>query len=141
MTPSRSGAATPRAAQSAALPVLDLDALVRPIGRVKRFKVEHDVMPIDGVSMNIFEQLREQAGKGETLQPGTEMELTRKILHQIIPTMSEEHLHALAVEEMLQIIMMARISVDRVRDFIRSQERSGKAPRPAHPGRARARSK
>lgn len=136
MTPSPSGAA-----KSADAPLLDLDALVIPIGRVKRFGQTHDVLPIDGVSYALFVQLTERGARGEAVSQTQELELATKILAQVMPTMSPEHLQALALDEKLKIIVLAGKSIDKVKAFIRSQDLAGNARRPVFKGRAPARSK
>lgn len=132
MTPNRPGGTSTKP------PVLDLDALVKPVGRIKRFGKEHDVMPIDGVSQSLFEQLTDRHKAGEQVSLTEQSEIGAKIIAQLLPTMDAEDRDRLSLEERLRVIQMAAKAIEQVQEFIEGQEGNGRRPSPK--GRAAGRS-
>ncbi len=123
-------------------PILDLDALAAPVGRIRRFGAEHDVLPIDGVSQEMFEQIASRAKKGEDVELGEQMDLSRKLIAQTVPTMSEEDRRKLSLHDMVRIITMAGKTIDDVEAWIAAQGRgettAGKGEEPQAPGQPAA---
>lgn len=110
--------------------LLDLDALVQPVGQVRRFGKVFDVLPLDGVSQQIFAQLADRNKSGETIPMTEQIDAGLSILGQVLPGMPEEERKRLSAEEQLKIIVMAGTAIERVQEFIQGQEGNGRRPTP-----------
>lgn len=137
MSPNPSGGKT---GPGRKLELLDLDALVEPVGQIRKNGKVFKVMPIDGVGQELFAQLVDRHTAGEKIPVTEQAQIGDKILVQVLPEADEEDRKRLTMEEKLKVISMAATAVERVRAFIR-EAMGGNAQRPAPKGRASARSR
>lgn len=97
--------------------VLDLDALVRPIGKVRLGGNDHDVRPISGRAYGLLATFA-KTGKDATIDE--QLAVGRKIASDIVPTLSASEVESLTIDQILAIIGKATIHVDKVKDAIDS---------------------
>ncbi len=114
------------------LPLLDMDALDKPIGRIKRFRLFHDVLPIDGRGYDLYKQATSPGAKG------LEIDMLRSIIKDVVPSMSEEHLHRLSVDNLGTIIRFALQPVETLQRTIDVHEKKDSA-RPVKRGSSKGR--
>lgn len=99
---------------------LDLDALVKPVGKIKLRGKTYVVLPVQGAAMTLIEQLVQEA-KGSKGKPkdGTEyLERGRKIVAAVVPTLGEALIKELNPEQLTAIIGKATGQVDKVKKVV-----------------------
>jgi hypothetical protein len=114
---------------SAGLDILDLDALVRPVGRVKVRGKLYEIMPISGRGMQLFAQM---AAKEITVRQM--LETTQTIVGDIIPALPKDDLGRLTMDQLTAIAERAQLTTRTVERVVGRAEknvsaRSGKAKR------------
>lgn len=102
------------------LEIIDLDALVRPIGRVRLDKELHDVLPINGRGADLLQQIA--TGRGDPAVQRTWLSVARTIIADCIPTLTIDQVKALSIEQVTATIGIATKQADNVRKIIESME-------------------
>lgn len=102
--------------------ILDLDALVRPIGKIKLAGKTHDILPVQGVAMQIVEQVAQQARRGTKANPTEQLDRGRRIVRAVVPTLTQEQVDRLNPEQLTAVINKATGPVDRVKGVIRESD-------------------
>lgn len=102
-----------------ALPNLDLDALAAPVGTITRFGKTHEVLPLNAVGEHLLHQLAAQ--KDAAPSTTDQVALARRIVADIIPSMSSEEREKLSVSDMTRIIALAGQPIEQVEQWIASQ--------------------
>ena len=114
--------------------VIDLDAMAKPVARIKVFGFEHDVLPMNGRCYEILQGLTEKSdGAANSLS----MEYAQEIVHAVVPTLEPRQIKALNAAQLINVIAIASKHVDAVKKVIDSLE--GNVKGPARKGRRPAR--
>ena len=108
-----------------ALPALvDLDALVQPVGRVHVGGADHDVLPLDGISYDAVLALNDGAG----IAVADQLALARRVVTQCVPTLSAAIRQRLNLEQLTRLLAIAGRAVDGMQ--LRMGRAAGKVPGP-----------
>lgn len=109
---------------AAPLSIVDLDALYAPVARIKLFGIEHDVMPMSGVSYDVISQLS-GADRGTPL---TQLEAGQKVIADSIPTLSAEQVKKLTLDQVTRIVEIAMDSILGVRKIMENKSPNAESP-------------
>lgn len=107
-------------------PIVDLDALAVPSGKVTLHGTAHDVLPFDGASYHLLAQLqRAQAEKGDEAAPDDHLqflELACRLAHRIVPTLTAEQVARLNDKQLAAILQIGAGQVETVQRAMKAQE-------------------
>lgn len=107
------------------LEIVDLDAMVRPVGRVLFQKTRHDVIPINGRGADLLQQIA--VAKNDGTQQ-TWLPIARSIIMDCIPTLSSEQVLLMSIEQVTAVIGIATKQADRIKHFIQVMEGNESTP-------------
>lgn len=107
------------------LELVDLDAMIRPVGRVLFQQTRHDVMPINGRGADMLQQIA--AMKNDGVQRSW-LGIARSIIADCIPTLSPEQVQAMSIEQVTTVIGIATKQADRIKNFIGGMEGNASVP-------------
>lgn len=102
------------------LELIDLDALVRPVGRVTFQQTRFDVLPINGRGADLLQQIA--IGRNDPTSQRSWLSIARSIITDCIPTMTVEQVQALSIEQVTAVIGIATKQADKVRRFVGAME-------------------
>lgn len=102
------------------LEIVDLDAMVRPVGRVLLDKVVHNVLPVNGRGADLLQQIA--IGRNDPEVQKSWLSVARTIIGDCIPTITEQQVYVLSIEQVTTIIAIATKSADNVRKMIERME-------------------
>lgn len=107
---------------------LDLDALVRPVAKIKLRGKTYLVLPVQGAAMTIIEQLAKdaKAAKHRPKSGAEDLERGRKIVAAVVPTLPSELIQGLSPDQITAIIGKATQQVGRVQAVVAAS--AGKGP-------------
>lgn len=116
------------------LPIIDLDALIEPVARVKLSCKEHDVLPISGTAFDMATKVHEA---GDSLSPTDKLDYMRKIMKALVPTVDDDAIIALSPKQIARILSIASGKVEQVQTRIKAEDaKNGKrSARRARSGR------
>lgn len=109
---------------SDALPLIDIDALVQPVGRATIFGRAHNVFPINGIAFTLVMALEEGDGKGAR----ESLDISRRIIAECVPTLDEQDRDRLNVRQMTAIVAISMQQMTKVQQMIVVAEGKGSAP-------------
>lgn len=123
------------------LPCIDLNALVEPVAHVELDGIKHDVLPVQGDAMDIFEQIaaenRARRASGKPLEETEEerkahdlryLERARRIVMAVAPSIPAERVRTMMVVQLMAIAALAVDPVLRVRKVVEQAEGKGGGP-------------
>jgi F420-0:gamma-glutamyl ligase len=112
---------------ASSLPILDLNALVLPVGRVHLDTEDYDVLPVQGDAITIFEQIVSEAANVKPTDAAEEKAATeryldkaRRIVYAIAPSIPRERVHTMAIAQLTGIIGLSMGQVQKVRSLMAS---------------------
>lgn len=106
------------------LEIIDLDAMVRPVGRILFQQVRHDVLPINGRGADLLQQIaRPEAGTQRSW-----LNIARSIILDCVPTLASEQIQSMSIEQVTAVIGLATKQADKIRALVGAME--GNAPEP-----------
>lgn len=109
--------------------VLDLDALVRPVGHARLDGTQYPVLPVQGEAMAIFEQITAEAADrkvtGAPIDNVRHLDLARRIVAAVAPGIPEARVKTLAIEQLTAIIGLSMGKVTVVRSVMAAAGKGG----------------
>lgn len=109
--------------------VLDLDALVRPVGHARLDGKTYAVLPVQGEAMAIFEQITAEAVErkktGTPIDNVRHLDLARRIVAAVAPELPEARVKTLAIEQLTAIIGLSMGKVTIVRTVMAAAGKGG----------------
>jgi hypothetical protein len=123
------------------LPHIDLNALVRPVATVELDEASHDVLPVQGEAMSIFEEIvaEQRTQKGRATPPTAEqqgaevaryLDRARRIVYAVAPSIPHERVKTMTAAQLTAIAGLSMGSVKQVQ-ALRVQS-AGKGSGPAN---------
>lgn len=106
-----------------ALDVVDIDALVRPVGRVRVFARIEPVMPVDSDGYKLIQTM----GSGGE-DAGPQLDTARKVVARVVPTLTAEEIGRLTVTQIVAIISVCTRGVADVEKMIAAVEKKDAGP-------------
>lgn len=110
------------------LPLIDLDAMVRPVARIKLGGAPHDVWPIRGRGYELMQGIAERAKRQEPTPLDEQVRVLREIIAEVVPTLSAPERQALSLEQMLGIVGGATRQVELVKRMMTVFAGNGRGP-------------
>ena len=118
------------------LPLLDLDALVKPVARVKIDGKIYPVLPITGNAYSLFMQIRDgaaakvkQNGKTNGEQTGVDyLVAARNIVREVVPTLPKDRETRMGISQLTGIIGASTGMVETVQRVVAGHEGKGRGP-------------
>lgn len=114
---------------AASIEVLDLNALVRPIARVKLFDGEYDVMPASGRAAELLDQIAQHVQLPAEQRPAISISaIQREIVTECVPSLPDDVYAKLNVDQINAITSIATRMQERVRAMIDDKEKNVGGP-------------
>lgn len=114
------------------LVIVDLDVLVQQVAWVRVGGTLHAVKPIRGKSYVLVTGITKDT-------PGIQqLEVSRRVVQTVVPTLSEDELADLTVAQLRAILDTASEPAKRIGAAIEAHEKNGDGPAPARPRRGRS---
>jgi hypothetical protein len=104
--------------------IIDLDALLAPVGRVMIGGREHNVLPFDGASYHLLGQLqRAQSDGANTTEDSLRfLEIACKLAHRIVPTLTEDQVSRLNDKQLAVILQLGAGQIEAVQKVLQDAE-------------------
>lgn len=116
------------------LPFIDLNALVNPVARVKIDDTMHDVLPVQGEAMAIFEAIyaEQRTGKDRTTPLSKEdqeaetlqyLDRARRIVYAVAPSIPKSRVLTMTAPQLTAIASLSMDAVKKVQDVRSAAEK------------------
>ncbi len=113
---------------STELPHVDLNALVQPVATVEIDKTTHDVLPVQGDAMSIFEEVfaeqraaigrrGPQTGQEKEAEALRYLDRARRIVYCVAPSIPKERVLTMTASQLTTIAGLSMDAVKKVQDL------------------------